>query len=145
MAELHSIIRPVIAVSVAIWKEDSLLLVQRGHEPFAGSWSFPGGKVRPGEKLEEAARREVDEETSLQTGPLQYVCPVEIIRKSGGVLNHHIVVSFFTGYWKTGEAVPASDVRQVRWAGLSELGKLQTTENLKKYAEAARKLLEAAP
>jgi mutator protein MutT len=42
-----------------------LLLIRRGHDPHAGLWSLPGGRVEDGETIEQAVRREVLEETGL--------------------------------------------------------------------------------
>jgi 8-oxo-dGTP diphosphatase len=46
-----------------------LLLIRRGHDPHAGLWSLPGGRVEDGETLEQAVRREVLEETGLSVRP----------------------------------------------------------------------------
>lgn len=57
---------PKVAVGVVVEKEGRIVLAKRGHEPNYGRWSFPSGYVDAGEKLEDAARREVLEETGLR-------------------------------------------------------------------------------
>ena len=55
-----------------------LLLIRRGHDPHAGLWSLPGGRVEEGETLEQAVRREVREETGLLVRPGAVVGRVRI-------------------------------------------------------------------
>ncbi|KAF0193407.1 MAG: NUDIX hydrolase [bacterium] len=61
--------RPSVAVDTIIFtvrnKDLKVLLIKRKIEPFKGMWAIPGGFVRKGETLEEAARRELREETNV--------------------------------------------------------------------------------
>ncbi|MFQ5420745.1 MAG: NUDIX domain-containing protein [Anaerolineae bacterium] len=61
--------RPSVTVDVVIFslvEEDlRVLLIQRKHKPFQGMWAIPGGFVKINESLEEAAGRELFEETGV--------------------------------------------------------------------------------
>jgi ADP-ribose pyrophosphatase YjhB (NUDIX family) len=57
---------PKVAVGVVATKDGRILLVQRNHEPKMGEWSFPSGFVDAGERVEEAAVREVREEAGVE-------------------------------------------------------------------------------
>ena len=61
--------RPALTVDCVVFGIDDedlkVLLVQRDVEPFMGRWAIPGGFVHEEEGLEEAARRELQEETGL--------------------------------------------------------------------------------
>jgi 8-oxo-dGTP diphosphatase len=56
-----------IAIFTIIKEQFSLLLIQRGSEPFKGAWALPGGFVQPDEDLDTAAARELNEETSIDS------------------------------------------------------------------------------
>lgn len=51
----------------------NVLVVQRGHEPYAGCWALPGGYLDAGERPEAAAARELAEETGTSIGALRLV------------------------------------------------------------------------
>ncbi|MGI8559659.1 MAG: NUDIX domain-containing protein [Solirubrobacteraceae bacterium] len=61
--------RPALTVDVALMAGSparTVLLVQRGSEPFEGSWALPGGFVERGEQVARAAPRELQEETGIE-------------------------------------------------------------------------------
>ena len=66
--------RPALTVDVAIVTREArprVLLIRRKKDPFAGSWALPGGFVDENERLADAARRELVEETSLTAAELE--------------------------------------------------------------------------
>ena len=65
---------PALTVDVVLATRESrprVLLIQRKKDPFAGSWALPGGFVEENEKLADAARRELKEETGLDVDDIE--------------------------------------------------------------------------
>ena len=62
--------RPSVTVDVVILTVRdgrlAVLLIKRKHWPYEGMWAIPGGFVNPDESLEDAAKRELDEETGVR-------------------------------------------------------------------------------
>ena len=53
------------ATAIIIFSHDKILLIKRATVPFKGYWALPGGRVDPGETVEQTIVREVKEETGL--------------------------------------------------------------------------------
>jgi len=68
--------RPALTVDLAITTREPrprVLLIRRKKDPFAGNWALPGGFVEENEKLADAARRELEEETGVAVAYLARV------------------------------------------------------------------------
>jgi len=107
----------VIGVGAAVVDGTRLLLVRRGREPGKGLWAVPGGKVRFGETLEEAAAREVAEETGLQVVIGDLIWAGESIGDHG-----HIVLIDFLAEATEGDLKPGDDAEEAEWVEIDDLG-----------------------
>lgn len=121
--------QPSVTVDVVIFciQEESLkvLLVKRALEPFKGMWAIPGGFVRIGESLDNAAKRELEEETGVKNVYLEQLYSFgEIERDPRGRV---ITVSYFAlvnSFKKKEELRAATDVSDVEWFSINSLPKL---------------------
>jgi colanic acid biosynthesis protein WcaH len=64
---------PIASVEAVITRDKGLLFLRRENPPAKGEWWLPGGRIRKGESLERALRREVKEETGLEVTSSQLV------------------------------------------------------------------------
>ena len=65
---------PMLAADCVVFdRQDRVLLIRRGHQPFEGQYALPGGLVEIGETVEAACRRELKEETGIEAGALALI------------------------------------------------------------------------
>lgn len=126
-----------VAVSALVSREDTVLLVRRANPPAAGKWSLPGGHVLMGERLHDAVRRELAEETALvhaRVGALLEV--VEIVRPEARA--HYLVHVYRVGVDPGVEAQAGDDAAAAAWVDREGLAALEATAGLSEFLERHR-------
>jgi 8-oxo-dGTP diphosphatase len=133
---------PVVAVGVLLFDGDRVLLVQRGRPPQVGRWTVPGGGVEVGETLEEAALRELAEETGLACtlGPVVEVLD-RVVRDGDGRVEFHYVILDFVGTAPSGTLLASSDCADARWVPIAELDAWETTDGLAPVVRRAQSMI----
>jgi ADP-ribose pyrophosphatase YjhB (NUDIX family) len=120
----EAVIRCVGAIVVD--ERGRLLLIKRGHEPGAGRWSVPGGRIEPGETDDEALVRELREETGLTVEPGRLVGSVRRPSGEGSVLDIRDYAATVIG----GTLIAGDDAADARWVNAADLADLALTDGL---------------
>jgi 8-oxo-dGTP diphosphatase len=120
--------RPRVAVGAIVFQKDSVLLVQRGQPPAEGIWAIPGGSVLIGETLQQAAEREILEETGVVIRAAEPVYTFDVIERDeqGRVRFHYVIVDMAAEHVE-GTPRAASDAADARWVSASELPRLKVS------------------
>ncbi|MBU4528391.1 MAG: NUDIX hydrolase [Hoeflea sp.] len=120
---------PALAVSVAIEREGRFLLVLRGNPPAQHMYAFPGGRVDPDEALEDAALRELHEETGLRaTNPRPFATFDLGADDPGGA--SHFFLTVFRVDDPGGNPVAQDDAREVGWFTPAQVRSLPVPESM---------------
>jgi len=125
------------AVSIVAVANGRFLLVRRGRPPASGYYAFPGGKVESGETDEEAAQRELMEETNLSAAGLTALDPMILHGDNG----KRYRLAIFLAAKVTGTLQAADDAASAGWYTLEEMRALPVTESA---LAVAMKVFEAA-
>jgi 8-oxo-dGTP diphosphatase len=104
-------------VAALIIRDDKLLVCQRTkHQSMPLKWEFPGGKVEPGERTQDALYRELEEELGIRATIGPHVTTIRHTYHSGAAFElHFFLVQEFAG------EIQNRIFREVRWASRSEL------------------------
>ena len=109
--------RPSVTTDCVIFGYDtkeglSVLLIKRGIEPFKDHWAFPGGFIKMNEDAETGARRELREETSLETAHIeQFGCFSEVNRDP----RERVITIAYYALVKKSDVVGGDDASEAHW------------------------------
>lgn len=122
---------PVVGVGAVVQDERGrLLVVRRGNAPARDRWTLPGGKVERGERLTEAVRRELAEETGLDVEVGEPVGVTEVVDDA----RHYVIVDLRATV-VGGELQAGDDAAEVRWMGRADLETVDTTRGLLEFLD----------
>ncbi|HTY76989.1 MAG TPA: NUDIX hydrolase [Candidatus Bathyarchaeia archaeon] len=134
---------PRVGVGAVVLDGERVLLARRGRAPSAGKWSIPGGLVDLGERLEEAAIREVEEESGLRVRLLGLCGVIDRVVREQDAIRYHYVIVDYVAECVGGRLEAGSDAAEVRWVAVGELAQYETTDGLKDMIDKARAIQRA--
>ncbi len=120
---------PRIAVGAVIKENDKILLVKRKKTPAEGLWAIPGGKVKWGETLEQALKREIEEEAHVKIEIEKFLKTVEVFARNEKqeIVFHYVILDYLAKITE-GEPHAGDDALEIRWFAKGELEKFPVNE-----------------
>ena len=99
--------KTIEVVAAIIQHEGKILATQRGYGDFKDGWEFPGGKMEPGETMQQAIIREIQEELGVTISPTKLVTTVEYDYPTFHLTMHCLLSTVVEGEIKLIEHVDA--------------------------------------
>ncbi len=127
-------------VAALILRRGRFFAAQRGaQKSHGGQWEFPGGKIEPGERPEDALARELHEELGLTAYPTQYVTTRETHDPDRTIRVHLYRV------WLESDQMTLNEHQAVGWFTIDEAEKLDLTEADREFLPAVQNALAQNP
>jgi 8-oxo-dGTP diphosphatase len=133
---------PVLAAGGVVRRAGGEVVVV--HRPRYDDWSLPKGKLDPGETFEDAARREVEEETGLRCALRRELDPVEYLDRKGRPKLVRYWLMDVVGTTEEG-FVPGAEVDELRWCSADSALRLLTYHHDRELVRAAAGALTEGP
>jgi 8-oxo-dGTP diphosphatase len=115
---------PPNAASVAIVRENRVLLIKRAYAPYQHLWTLPGGRIEPGETIEQCAIREIAEEVGLTIRN-----PRPVMEQLLGRAEDFRLAVFATHDF-SGQLRPSDEVADHKWMDPAAIIGMRTTSRL---------------
>lgn len=130
MAYTYKYPRPAVTADcIVITKEENakVLLIQRGDEPYKGTWAFPGGFMNMDETTEQCAIRELEEETGLKVKDVHQIGAYSKVDRDPR--GRTITVAYLAIIDKPISVVGQDDAAKAEWWPISALPQLAFDHN----------------
>ena len=115
---------PANAASVALIHKQKVLLIKRAYAPYQHLWTLPGGRIEPGETIEQCAAREIKEELGLSIGDIR-----PVLVQALGTDGKFMLAVFATEAFE-GEIAPSDEIADHCWVNPADLEAFSTTDRL---------------
>ncbi len=136
---------PIMIGAGAVIEDEAGRILLVKHRPerggyWQGKWICPGGRLEPGETIQEAIKREVKEETQLDISLVTPLHPFDrIVRSEDGKVTLHVIYIDYLARVTGGTVRPGSDIGEARW-----VTREQIPEIWKELHDDTRRLLQIA-
>lgn len=127
---------PALGAGAIVFRDADVLLIRRSKPPLDGQWSLPGGRVEYGERAEDAALRELAEETGVSAQVAGLAGVFEFIGEG-----HHYVLVDYAMRWTGGEPRAGDDASDARFFAPEDLDALGLWEETVRAIALAREVI----
>jgi len=117
------------ATAIIPFPPDKILLIKRATVPFKGYWALPGGRLDPGETVEQTAAREVKEETGLAVAVISKVGEYHEQGVQGGIEYDYYPACFLVKIVGGEIMKQESEIEEINLFSLSELPEVLAFEH----------------
>jgi phosphoglycolate phosphatase-like HAD superfamily hydrolase/ADP-ribose pyrophosphatase YjhB (NUDIX family) len=120
--------RPIATVGALVFNSAGQVLLVRTHK-WSDLWGIPGGKIKWGESSEDALRREIQEETNLAIGEIQFVMVQDCIHSKEFYRDAHFILLNYTCHCVGVPEVKLNDeAREFRWVTFQQALEMAVNE-----------------
>lgn len=120
---MNTLSKIIVVVGIVVNEKHEILIAQRtAKQSHAGYWEFPGGKVEPGETLDEALHRELQEEVHIKPRHSSHLKTIEYDYGDNAVQLNFFRIEKFSG------TAHGAEQQKIRWVTSSELVNYQFPE-----------------